>query len=77
MYKVSDLLVEYKKKLTSADKAVQVVKSGDRVHFGLFNGIVVDLNKALAKRTQELFDVKIMTTIWRSLKSLLVPVLVD
>jgi butyryl-CoA:acetate CoA-transferase len=64
MYKVSDLLVEYKKKLTSADKAVQVIKSGDRVHYGLFNALVVDLDRALAKRTQELEDVIIMTTIW-------------
>jgi butyryl-CoA:acetate CoA-transferase len=64
MYKVSDLQEEYKKKLVSADQAVKVVKSGDRVHYGLFNGIVVDLDRALAKRTQELFDVKVMTTIW-------------
>ncbi len=64
MYKVSDLLVEYKKKLTSADKAVQIVKSGDRIHYGLFNALVVDLDRALAKRTQELEDVLIMTSIW-------------
>lgn len=64
MYKVSDLLVEYKKKLTSADKAVQLVKSGDRIHYGLFNALVVDLDRALAKRTQELEDVLIMTSIW-------------
>lgn len=64
MYKVNDLLMEYKKKLVSADKAVQVVKSGDRVHYGLFNGLVVDLDRALARRTYELEDVKICTTIW-------------
>ena len=64
MYKVSELKTKYEKKLVSADKAVQVVKSGDRVHYGLFNGLVVDLDRALAKRTQELEDVLIMTTIW-------------
>ena len=64
MYKVSELKSEYEKKLVSADKAVQVVKSGDRVHYGLFNGLVVDLDRALAKRTQDLEDVMIMTSIW-------------
>jgi len=64
MYKFSDLFIEYKKKLVSAQKAVQVVKSGDRVHYGLFNGLVVDLDRALAKRTHELEDVKVCTTIW-------------
>lgn len=64
MYKVSELFTEYKKKLVSADKAVQVIKSGDRVHYGLFNGLVVDLDRALAKRAHELEHVKICTTIW-------------
>lgn len=64
MYKVSELLSEYKKKLVSADKAAHVVESGDRVHYGLFNGLVVDLDRALAKRTYELEDVKVCTTIW-------------
>jgi butyryl-CoA:acetate CoA-transferase len=64
MYKVRELLTEYKKKLVSADKAVQVIKSGDRVHYGLFNGLVVDLDKALAKRTYDLEEVKICTSIW-------------
>ncbi len=67
MCRVSKVYVseaEYKKKLVSADEAVKVVKSGDRVHYGLFNGLVVDLDEALAKRTEELYDVKICTTIW-------------
>lgn len=63
-YKLSTVQEEYKKKLTTADEAVKVIKSGDRVHYGLFNGLVVDLDKALAKRTEELKDVIIMTTIW-------------
>ncbi|MFA7661810.1 MAG: acetyl-CoA hydrolase/transferase C-terminal domain-containing protein [Anaerovoracaceae bacterium] len=59
-----DIQTEYKRKLTTADQAVKVVKSGDRIHYGLFNGLVVDLDKALAKRVEELFDVKVCTTIW-------------
>lgn len=64
MYKVSDVFLEYEKKLLTADQAVQVVKSGDRIHYGLFNGLVVELDRALAKRAPELKDVKIMTSIW-------------
>jgi len=64
MYKVSEIGAAYKKKLTTADEAVKCVKSGDRVHYGLFNGLVWDLDQALAKRTEELFDVKVCTTIW-------------
>lgn len=64
MYKVSDLCTEYNKKLVSAEKAVSVIKSNDRVHYGLFNGLVVELDKALAKRTKELSNVKICTSIW-------------
>ena len=35
MYKVSDLSMEYKKKLITADQAAAMVKNGDRLHFGL------------------------------------------
>ena len=62
--KISEIHSEYKKKLVSADEAVKVVKSGDRVHYGLFCGIVRELDKALAKRTDELKDVIVMDTIW-------------
>lgn len=55
---------EYASKLVSADEAVKVVKSGDRVHYGLFCGLVRELDAALARRTQELHDVKIITSIW-------------
>jgi butyryl-CoA:acetate CoA-transferase len=64
MFKVANLSAEYEKKLVSADQAVRVVKSGDRIHYGLFNALVFDLDKALAKRTQELKDVLVMTSIW-------------
>lgn len=62
--KLNDLAAEYRKRLVTADEAVKVVKSGDRVHYGLFCGIVQDLDKALAKRTEELHDVLICDTIW-------------
>ncbi|MEG1067114.1 MAG: acetyl-CoA hydrolase/transferase C-terminal domain-containing protein [Anaerovoracaceae bacterium] len=55
---------EYKAKLTTADEAVKLVKSGDQIHLGLFCGVVVDLERALAKRADELKDVTVMTTMW-------------
>lgn len=62
--KLDTIHEEYKRKLVSADEAVKVIKSGDRIHYGLFNGLVYGLDKALAKRAEELFDVKVCTTIW-------------
>ena len=53
MYKLSELTAQYKAKLVTAEQAVAGIKSGDRVHYGLFNGIVVELDKALAKRAPE------------------------
>ncbi|MDR1572878.1 MAG: butyryl-CoA:acetate CoA-transferase [Clostridiales Family XIII bacterium] len=53
---------EYKSKLVTADEAVKSVKSGDWVEYGAFAGQVVELDKALAKRKDELFDVKIRGT---------------
>jgi butyryl-CoA:acetate CoA-transferase len=64
MYKSSEIMAAYKAKLKTADEAVKVIKSGDRVHYGLFNGLVFDLDQALAKRTKELHDVLVCTTIW-------------
>ena len=64
MYKSSEIMAMYNAKLKTADEAVKVVKSGDRIHYGLFNGLVFDLDKALAKRTEELHDVLVCTTIW-------------
>jgi butyryl-CoA:acetate CoA-transferase len=63
MYKLSDIKNEYKKKLITADQAAAMVKSGYRVHFGTGCGAVVDLDKALAKRANELKDVVILSTI--------------
>jgi butyryl-CoA:acetate CoA-transferase len=53
---------EYQSKLTTADKAVQVVKSGDTVNYGEFMMVSALLDEALAKRKDELTDVKIITT---------------
>lgn len=50
---------EYKQKLVTADEAVKVIKSGDWVDYGWCNGTVDALDKALAKRTDELTDVKL------------------
>ncbi|MDR1397086.1 MAG: butyryl-CoA:acetate CoA-transferase [Desulfarculales bacterium] len=53
---------EYKRKLVTSDEAVKLVKSGDWVEYGAFSGQVVELDKALARRKDELTDVKIRGT---------------
>ncbi|MBU5627285.1 butyryl-CoA:acetate CoA-transferase [Oscillibacter sp. MSJ-2] len=50
---------EYAKKLTTADQAVRVVKSGDWVDYGWCTGHPRVLDQALAKRAGELTDVKV------------------
>jgi acyl-CoA hydrolase len=62
--KNSEILREYQSKLDTADEAVGSVRSGDRIHYGLFGGIVRDLDTALAKRTEALENVITMDTIW-------------
>ncbi len=54
-----DFSTEYKQKLVSADEAVKIIKSGDWVDFGWCATTVDALDKALAKRTDELKDVKL------------------
>ena len=54
-----DYMKEYHKKLVSADEAVRVIKSGDWIDIGPLNSQVVALDKALAKRKDELEDVKV------------------
>lgn len=49
----------YKQKLTTADEAVKVVKSGDWIDYGWCVGTPDALDKALAKRADELTDVNI------------------
>ncbi|MCD7855569.1 MAG: butyryl-CoA:acetate CoA-transferase [Clostridiales bacterium] len=50
---------EYKKKLVTAEEAVKVVKSGDWVDFGWTTGTPDAIDAALAKRSEELYDVKL------------------
>ncbi|MDD5921608.1 MAG: acetyl-CoA hydrolase/transferase C-terminal domain-containing protein [Eubacteriales bacterium] len=49
----------YREKLRTPDQAVQVVKSGDWVDYSTNMGFPVLLDQALAKRKEELTDVKI------------------
>ncbi len=50
---------EYQKKLVSADEAVKAVHSGDWIDYVCCNGTADALDKALAKRTDELKDVNV------------------
>lgn len=52
-------LEEYKQKLVSADEAVKIVKSGDWVDYGWCTGTPDALDKALARRADELKDVNV------------------
>ena len=54
-----DYTQEYKKKLRAAEDAVSVVKNGDWVDYTSSLGMPVLLDRALAKRRDELTDVKI------------------
>ena len=54
-----DFQKEYQQKLVSAEEAVKVVKSHDWVDYGWCTGTPDALDKALAKRTDELKDVKL------------------
>ena len=56
---ILDFTQEYKNKLRSPDEAVQAVKSGDWVDYTSSLGKPVLLDQALAKRRDELQDVKI------------------
>ena len=66
MYVLSELQQRYREKLVTPDQAAACVKSGDRVHYGLFGGIIRDMDYALAKRTDELKDVTVYATIWNN-----------
>jgi len=57
---------EYRQKLTTPQKAVQVVKSGDWVDYNFAHLYPKALDKALAARKEELHDVKIrgMLSLW-------------
>ncbi len=53
---------EYQRKLVKPEEAVKIVKPGDWVEYGSFSGSVVVLDRALAARKDELWDVKIRST---------------
>ncbi|MGE5398345.1 MAG: acetyl-CoA hydrolase/transferase family protein [Chitinophagales bacterium] len=54
---------EYRRKLVTAAEAVKVVKSGDIVDYGFFNGKPVECDIALAARKDELRDVCVYTAV--------------
>lgn len=54
-----DFSTEYKQKLVSADEAVKIIQSGDWVDYGWCTGTPHALDEALARRTDELKDVKL------------------
>ena len=54
-----DFSQEYSQKLTTADEAVKIIQSGDWVDYGWCANSLDALDKALAKRTDELYDVKL------------------
>lgn len=57
------LMDEYRRKLVTAEEAVRVIRSGDWVEYGQFTGMVRACDKALAKRKDELQDVKIRSCV--------------
>lgn len=54
---------EYREKLRTPDEAVKVVKSGDWVDYMFFNAQPKALDKALARRKEELFGVHVRSAI--------------
>ena len=63
MYKVSNLQEEYRKKLITADQAAAMVQPGDRLHFGTGCGAIVDIDKAIARRADDLKNVTVLSTV--------------
>jgi len=53
----------YSQKLTSAEEAVKLVKSGDVVEYGAFNGKPVLCDIALSKRGNELKDIHVYSVV--------------
>ncbi|MGE5422088.1 MAG: acetyl-CoA hydrolase/transferase family protein [Ignavibacteriales bacterium] len=58
---VADPRGDYRKKLVAPEEAVKMVKSGDRIMYGEFVCVPVELDAALAKRKEELYDVWLYT----------------
>ena len=60
-----DLMQEYRSKLCSADEAVRLVKNDDWVDYGSNNGYPSTLDAALARRRDELHNVKVRGNLLR------------
>lgn len=56
-----DIYQEYEGKCCTPDQAVQVVKDGDWVDYGMSCAYPMALDKALARRQGELKDIKVRT----------------
>ena len=56
---LKNFLTEYNTKLVTPEEAVRVVKSGDWIDYTSCLGKPVLLDRALAKRRDDLYDVKI------------------
>ncbi|NLB88325.1 MAG: hypothetical protein GX790_03740, partial [Syntrophomonadaceae bacterium] len=52
---------EYKEKLITAKKAAQLVNSGSNLMYAPFLGRPIDFDTELAKRKEELYDVRILS----------------
>lgn len=57
------LAEQYKQKLISAEEAAKLVQPGDWLDYGSFNGQVRAIDAALAKRKDELQDVKVWSCV--------------
>jgi len=55
-------------KTVSAEEAVRIIKSGDLIHYGEFALFPTLLDKALAKRSDELYDVEIRSTCYTQMQ---------
>ncbi len=53
----------YQEKLRTAEEAVKLVKPGDSIDYGMFNGKPIVLDRALAARKSELSDINIMAAV--------------
>jgi len=60
----SNVKEEYKRKLTTVEEAVKIVKSGDWVDFGFGAGMPEALMNAVAERKSELENVNVRDTLW-------------
>jgi acyl-CoA hydrolase len=54
---------EYKEKLQTADEAVKIIKSGENVMYGMFNGKPIACDRALAARKDELKNVHVIGSV--------------